>query len=207
MFQTRPFRVLVATDGSRQARAAVTTAVQFPWPTHTRVRVVVARTTRTEYRRSILLTALDRSAESGAPDVRCHVAGQTPKRSMVDNVPVTAMSTRRLRSVSRRAPNALSSSSDARSKSAGLCWGSTDRRLQSALLPLVNEFMAPPADRVILVTNVDTMAVPSHALVSSARSVAREVKRTNTQRRKAASRELNCAAARLTPTGWSTVPL
>src|SRR5437867_12162298 len=37
------FRVLAATDGSKQARAAIATARTFPWPSGTRVRAVVAR--------------------------------------------------------------------------------------------------------------------------------------------------------------------
>jgi nucleotide-binding universal stress UspA family protein len=71
-------------------------------------------------------------------------------------------------------------------------------------LALVGKFMAPPDGRMILVTAVDTMAVPSHRFDPSARSVAREVKRTNIQRRKAASKELDRAAAQLTRAGWST---
>lgn len=36
------FRILVATDGSPSARAALATAVQFPWPAPSRARAVVA---------------------------------------------------------------------------------------------------------------------------------------------------------------------
>ncbi len=63
-------RVLVATDGSGQAQAALTTTVHFPWPARTRVRVVIARRTRAEQRRSILLSALDRGAEMAAESAR-----------------------------------------------------------------------------------------------------------------------------------------
>jgi nucleotide-binding universal stress UspA family protein len=38
----RQFRVLIATDGSPSARAALRTAAAFPWPEGTRVRAVVA---------------------------------------------------------------------------------------------------------------------------------------------------------------------
>src|SRR5438093_12536 len=37
------FRVLAATDGSKQARAAIATARTFPWPSGMPVRAVVAR--------------------------------------------------------------------------------------------------------------------------------------------------------------------
>jgi nucleotide-binding universal stress UspA family protein len=62
----KEFRISVASDGSAQAKRAIATAVDFPWPARTRVRAVVARRTRAEYRRSILLAALDRSAEFAA---------------------------------------------------------------------------------------------------------------------------------------------
>ena len=65
MARTRDFRVLVATDGSRPAQAAITTAIQFPWPDGSRVRVVIARNLRAEHRRSILLAAMDRSCGLG----------------------------------------------------------------------------------------------------------------------------------------------
>ena len=66
----KEFRVLVATDGSAQAKRAIATTVQFPWPARTRLRAVVARRTRAEYRQSILLAALDRSAEFAAGAAR-----------------------------------------------------------------------------------------------------------------------------------------
>ena len=89
MARQRELRVLVATDGSRHAQAAIATTLHFPWPARTRVRVISARRTRAEYRRSILLTALDRGAEKAAesarrtlsrrwPDVEIEVLDKTP---------------------------------------------------------------------------------------------------------------------------------
>lgn len=43
MARDRGFRVLVATDGSRQGRAAVAMAAAFPWPRHARASGMVAR--------------------------------------------------------------------------------------------------------------------------------------------------------------------
>src|ERR671922_1090985 len=63
MAARKRFLVLVATDGSRVARAAVTTAVRFPWPSPSDAHDVVARYVRPDYRRSILLAALDRTSE------------------------------------------------------------------------------------------------------------------------------------------------
>ena len=45
------FRVLVATDGSSQAHAAIATVATFPWPLHTRVQAVFARQGRGTARR------------------------------------------------------------------------------------------------------------------------------------------------------------
>jgi len=70
MARKRDFRVLVATDGSRPAQAAITTAIQFPWPDGSRVRVVIARHLRAEHRRSILLAAMDRSSNNAAQRAR-----------------------------------------------------------------------------------------------------------------------------------------
>ena len=36
-------RILIATDGSRSAQAALATAVKFPWPDSSQVRAVIAR--------------------------------------------------------------------------------------------------------------------------------------------------------------------
>ena len=57
---------MVATDGSPQARAAVATVLAVPWPAETHVRAVIARRLRAPFRRSILLSALDPSADDGA---------------------------------------------------------------------------------------------------------------------------------------------
>ena len=48
MPRQREVRVLVATDGSRHAQAAIATTVHFPWPDRTRVRAISARRTRAE---------------------------------------------------------------------------------------------------------------------------------------------------------------
>lgn len=231
MAKARPFRVLVATDGSPQARAAVTTAVQFPWPAQARVRVIVARTTRAQYRRSILLAALDRSAEVAAQSARRSLSRRWPDVEVVvvDKAPVTGIldeaerfaadvivlgwrghgAIRRLlmgsvsRGVVRRAKCAVlvvRRPLRVRRIVLGLDGSTTAKRA----LALVGELVAPPEGRVILVTAVDVMAVPSHGLIPAARTVAREVERTNAQRRKAASRELDRAAAQLRRAGWAS---
>jgi len=86
----RAFRVLVATDGSDHARAAIATAVSFPWPGDTQVRIVAARRTRAEHRRSVLLSALDRTADAAAEAARRALSRRWPDvdEVVVDKVPV-----------------------------------------------------------------------------------------------------------------------
>ena len=74
----KTFRVLVASDGSAQARRATSTAVQFPWPAATRVRAVVARN-----RPSILLAALDRNADLAARAARRALIRRWPDADVV----------------------------------------------------------------------------------------------------------------------------
>jgi len=64
MATQRELRALLATDGSRDAQAAIANTLLFPWPDRTRVRAVSARRTRAESRRSILLTGQFGQAES-----------------------------------------------------------------------------------------------------------------------------------------------
>jgi nucleotide-binding universal stress UspA family protein len=89
MPRQRELRVLLATDGSRDAKAAIDTTLHFPWPGETLVRVISARRTRAEYRRSLLLTALGHGAEKAAdsarrtlslrwPDVQIEVLDKSP---------------------------------------------------------------------------------------------------------------------------------
>jgi hypothetical protein len=89
----RGFRVLVATDGSRQARNAVAITARFPWPERTRVTAVVARTTRAEFRLSILLAALDRSSDCTARSARQPLSQRWPNVdvAVVDKAPVDAV--------------------------------------------------------------------------------------------------------------------
>lgn len=58
MARVKRFNVAIATDGSPAAKAAVATALQFPWPDGSRAFAVVAKQVRAGYQRSILLAAL-----------------------------------------------------------------------------------------------------------------------------------------------------
>jgi nucleotide-binding universal stress UspA family protein len=90
MSRQKEFRVLVATDGSHAARAAITITLHFPWPARTRVRVVSARKTRAEYRRSILSSSPDRGAEIAGDSARHTLSRRWPEVELeiLDKTPV-----------------------------------------------------------------------------------------------------------------------
>ena len=93
MARRTEFRIVVGVDGSAHARAALATVVEGPWPDSTRVLVVVAKQTRLPHRHSILLAALDRSAEDAAARARRTLAPRWPDAQImvVDKAPVEAI--------------------------------------------------------------------------------------------------------------------
>jgi nucleotide-binding universal stress UspA family protein len=101
MARQRGFRVLVATDGSPSARAAVAVATAFPWPRGADVHGVIARrleaATQTPRR---LLPALDREGMRIAAGARRALARRWPAPDvvLVNKAPVAAIldETRRL---------------------------------------------------------------------------------------------------------------
>ncbi len=224
----KELRVLVATDGSRDARAAIAATLNFPWPDGTRVRVISARRTGAEYRKSILLTALDRGAEKAAesarrtlsrrwPDVEADVVDKTPTRGILDaaarfRADVTVVGWRGHGAVRRLLMGSVSR---------GVVRGSTcavlvvprAQRVRTIVvgfdgsptakraLALVGRLAAPQDGRVTLVHAAELMPIPS-GFVPGAAAVAREVRRQNTLRARTATRDLARAAAGLTRRGW-----
>lgn len=88
--RTADFRIVVATDGSSQARAAVATVLDVPWPAETHVRAVIAQRLRAPYRRLILLSALGPGANDGAARLGRPLARRWPSAEavLVDKAPV-----------------------------------------------------------------------------------------------------------------------
>ena len=217
------------------ARAAIATTLNFPWPARTRIRVISARRTGAEYRRSILLTALDRGAEKAIesarrtlsrrwPDVETGVVDKPPTQAILDEAvrfqaDVTVVGWRGHGAVRRLLMGSVSR---------GVVRGSTgavlvSRRSQRVrtivvgfdgspnakrALGLVGRLEAPRDGRVTLVNAAELMPVPS-GLVPGAAAVAREVRRQNTTRARTAAKDLERAAAGLARSGWhpSTVVL
>lgn len=224
-------RILVATDGSRNARAAIATTMLFPWPARTRVRAISARRTGAEYRRSILLTALDRGAEQAVESARRTLSRRWPdvEIEVVDQSPVAGIlgEAERLRAdvivVGWRGQGAVRRLLMG-SVSRGVARGSTGavlvvRRSQRVrkivvgidgsptakrALALVGRLVPPPDGHVTLVSGVELMATTPRSRVPGAAAIAREIRRTNTLRTRTAMKELNRAAAELKRRGWRT---
>jgi nucleotide-binding universal stress UspA family protein len=231
MASQRELRVLVATDGSQDAKAAIATTLHFPWAAQTRVRILSARRSRAEYRRSILLSALDRGAEQAAenarrtlsrrwPDVDVEIADTTPvegilgaaRRFKADVVVVGWRghgAVRRLLvgSVSRGvvrgstcAVLVVRRSQPVRTLVVGVDGSDTAKRA----LTFVSRLVPHRGGRVTLVSAVELLTSPSRRRVPSATTIAREIKRQNTIRARAATEKLNRAAAGLKRLGWQT---
>ena len=222
-------RVLVATDGSRDARAAITTTLNFPWPARTRVRVISARRTRAEYRRSLLLAALDRGAEKAAESARRTLSRRWPdvEVGIVDKSPVDGIlgeaerfhadiivvgwrghgAVRRLlmgsvsRGVVRAAACAVLVVRRAQRVST-IVVGVDGSASSKRALALVGRLGPPRGGRVTLVSAVELLTPPPRGRVPGAASIAREVRRQNAIRARTAMKSLERAGAELGRIGW-----
>ena len=229
MATRKELRVLVATDGSRDAQAAIATTMHFPWPALTRVRVVSARRTGAEYRRSILLTALDRGAEKAAesarrtlsrrwPDVEIEVVDKTPVEGILGEAErfqadVIVVGWRGHGAVRRLLMGSVSRGVVRGSKCAVLVVNRPQRVRKIVVgldgsptaqraLAFVGRLVPPRDGRVTLVSGVELMTVPSRGRVPGAAAIAREIRRTNTMRARTATKVLHRAAAELKRSGW-----
>jgi nucleotide-binding universal stress UspA family protein len=234
MAKTKAFCVLVATDGSAQARAAVGTTARFPWPTGARVRVVSAGRARAEYRRSILLTALDRGAERAVEGARRVLSRRWPdvETVVVDKAPVEAV----LDEASRCRADAIVMGWRGHGVARRLLMGSVSRGVvrgaRSAVLVVrgrahdvrhilvaldgsatdrralafVARLAPPHGGRATLFSAVEQMELPSSGMIPPAirAEVAGEVRSANTRRVTSTAKALNRAAAELKRRGWRT---
>ena len=229
MAKKKEFRVLVATDGSRDADAAIATTVHFPWPAQTRVRAISARRTRAAYRRSILLSALDRGAEQVVesarrklsrrwPDVETEVLDEPPVEGILggaERFPADAIvvgwrghgAVRRLLmgSVSRgvvrgaKCPVLVVRGSQ---RVRTIVVGVDGSATAKRAVAFVGRLVPPRGGRVTLVSAVELLTPPSRGSVPNAAAIAREVRRQNTSLARTATRDLNRAATELRRLGW-----
>ena len=220
------FRVLVATDGSPQARAAVTTVVNFPWPVDTRVQAVVARPSRG--------THIDRRVDNAAAAARRALARRWPdsevvvvNKAAIDGILSEA---KRFRAdiivVGWRGHGAvrrllMGSVSRGVVRGAGcsvLVIRRAPRRVRKIVIgfdaspgarravTLVGRLVAPRDGRVTLISAVELIGPSSLGPVAGGirAMVTREVRRINTGRTTKATKALNRAAEELKRNGWRT---
>ena len=100
------------------------------------------------------------------------------------------------------APSARCSSSGGRSAYAQSSSVSTDLEAAKRALAFVGRLVPPRGGRVTLVSAVELLSGPSRGRVPGAATIAREVRRQNTIRARAATKDLNRAAAKLKRIGW-----
>lgn len=232
MPRAKRFQVLVATDGSASARAALATAVRFPWPAETRGSAVVVKQVRADYRRSILLAALDRTSEVNASRASRAISKRWPGgiARLVDAEPIHGILTDAKRvgadvivmgwrghGAVRRLLTGSVSRGVVRGASCSVLV--VRRPLREFRRVIVAYDGSPHAERALaflaaltpkrgtratLFRAVDTMHVPAQGLITAETraSVAAEVARINNERRTSARKELSRAAKTLSAAGW-----
>lgn len=232
MSPAQRFHVLIATDGSTPARVALTTAVRFPWPAGARGSAVVAKQVRAEYRRSILLATLDRTAEFTAkraeraisrrwPDGHARVVDASPVEGILDEAKRVRAdvivlgwrghgAVRRLltgsvsRGVTRRAPCSVLVVRRPRREFRRIVIGLDGSSNAARAVDFLAAVTPPRGGHVTLLTIVDTMHVPTQGLAPAGTraTVAAEVSRINEGRRASARKDLSRAARVLSAAGW-----
>ena len=93
MAMSKQHRILIATDGSRPAQAALATAVEFPWPASARVRTIVARSSWLPADSEPARVAVEKIFEAAAAAARRALAPRWPESKVVviDASPVDAI--------------------------------------------------------------------------------------------------------------------
>ena len=228
--RTAELRIVVGSDGSSQALAAIETVLAVPWPATTHVRVVIARRMRAPYRRLMLLSALDQSADEGAaplarrwPSAEAVIVDKAAVEGILHeaeriSADVIAVGWRGHGTARRLLMGSVSRGVVRGAKCAVLVVRQRPRRVRRIMIAfdgspnakravrLVAKLVAPPDGRVTLVS-VAKPLVPSSKgpSVAGIRStIAREVRRINAGGARAAMKALNRAAAELERSGWRT---
>jgi len=227
----RAFRVLVATDGSLAATAATVSALRFPWPADAQASGIVARFSSAGVSRSILLSALDRTADFTREAAQRTLARRWPgaRVRLVDGAPAAAVvreagrvradvivmgwrghgAIRRLlagsvsRAVVRDAPCSVLVVRRALRQVQRIVVGVDGSPHSTRALDLLARLPAH-GGRLSLVSAVETVKAPTQSLLDpgTRATVAREIRRINKARRTEARRMLDTAAKTLTRAGW-----
>ena len=226
------FRVLVASDGSASAKAAVTTVLGFPWPARTRVQGVTASLVPPNYRQAVVLAALGRTAQAIAASARRTLSRRWPEAevTVVSTPPVAAVLREAARfdadvivlgwrghgAVRRFLVGSVSRGVVRDARCAVLVVRRRQREVRRIVVgvdgsanaqravALLNRLPAPRGGHVTLVSAVDHLGVPSHPLAprAAAATLVAEVKRINADSMAQAEKALASAEAALTGAGW-----
>lgn len=210
----------------------MTTAIRLPWPAGSQGSAVVAKQVRADYRRAILLTALDRTSEFTARSASRALRKRWPEGGarVVDASPVDAILTeaRRVRAniivmgwrghgpVRRLLAGSVSHGVVRGASCAVLVVRRPIRKLRHVVvgvdgsdnaehaLNFVAGLVPSRGSRATVFRAVDIMHTPTHGLAPAATraTVAAEVARINEGRRTAVRRELSRAAKSLSRAGW-----
>ncbi|MDP3720162.1 MAG: universal stress protein [Acidobacteriota bacterium] len=234
MARPKEFHVLVASDGSLSATAAVVSARRFPWPEATRAFVAIARGRDDHQARPSVRASLDRAAEIVAestvealrgrwPDVRAKVIPGLPVDAIVTRAKAVGAdvivlgwrghgAVRRLmagsvsRGVVRSAPCSVLVVRRAVSQIQNVVIGFDGSAPARRAVDLVARLQVPTGGRVTLVTAADTMRATSNSLLPAdvRGEVAAEVARINRRRLATARAQLATAGNTLRAAGWKT---
>ena len=227
------FSIVVATDGSMTARAALATTLTFPWPEESEVRGVVARRTRaTRGRPGYVLEAFARAFEKAAADARALLSRRWPdvEVTVVDKSPADAIvdeahrvraevivlgshgygPVRRLllgsvsRGVVRRAICSVLVVNRRRKQIRRLVIGLDGSPHSRRAVELVAQLPPPPGNLVTLVSALEPISLPSHALLPATVRVriGRELASLKAELATNARREAEGAEAVLRERGW-----
>ncbi len=229
---TKSFQVLVATDGSAAAKAAVTTALRFPWPAGTLAAGIVANQLRADTPVPLLSSELDKTAEILAAATTRDLARRWKdgRATAVTGAPADVI----LKEARRLGADVIVLGWRGHGIVRRYLMGSVSRRVvrhattnvlvvrrprpevrriviafdgsspSKRAVELVARFSVPPKGRITLVTSVDPMFV-SLALVPEGNraNIEREVSRVNRERVAQARLALEEPVKALTAAGWS----
>jgi nucleotide-binding universal stress UspA family protein len=227
----RGLRILVATDGSDQARLAVAAAVDFPWRDDSEVRAVVVQQGHSMYSPTVA-AALQRGATLAAEDARRFLAkrwrdatavvnSESPAKGVIDEAKALGADVivmgwrghgpvRRIldgsvsRNVIRQATCSVLVVRKEIQRAGEIVLGFDGSAEAQQAVQLLSK-LSPTTGRVTIVRVADQVPVPGHALVSSKvmATVREEVKRINAEKAAHARIETKHAADALKEAGWN----